>query len=109
MTLETTEIKQKLVNQYIQRFPGEAAEVFTEISVDEIMNYLKDQPLHVTRDILLRLDSITVSNILSTMDDPFFVDLFPTFDPYTAALIISRLDKDQGEKKLTLLIARMQS
>ena len=103
MTLETTQIKRKLVDQYIQRFPGEAAEIFTEISVDEIMNYLKGQPLHVARDILLRLDSITVSNILSIMDDPFFADLFPTFDPYTAALIISRLDKDQGEKKLTLL------
>jgi magnesium transporter len=103
MTLETTEIKRKLVNQYIQRFPGEAAEVFTETSVDEIMIYLKDQPLHVTRDILLRLDSVTVSNILSTMDDSFFADLFPTIDPYTAALVISRLDKELVEKKLALL------
>jgi len=107
--LESIEIKKNLINHFFLRFPDEAADVLNGTPTYEILTYLKNQPLNISREILLRLDSITISDVLKTMDDTFFSELFPTIDPYTGTLFISRLNEDLVNKKLALLPDKLAS
>jgi len=103
MALETIEIRQNLINHFFLQFPQEAAEILNGTSTKEILAYLQDQPLQLSKEILLRLENATISDVIDHMDDLFFSRLFPIIDPYTMAILMSRLEEDLVEKKLALL------
>jgi magnesium transporter len=103
MTSNTVEIKQNLINHFFVRFPDEAADILNRCTPDDILKYLKTQTLENSRNLLLRLNSIVITDVLEIMDDEFFSELFPTIDAYSGALIISRLSSENIVKKLDLL------
>ena len=103
MASSKKDIRRNLIQYYFQYFPGEAAEILNEASTEEILSYLKKNPLNISRDILMKLNNTTTSAVLTQMDDAFFVELFPLIDPYIGALMLSRLDQTLVEEKLELL------
>lgn len=103
MTLAAPEIKSKLIDHFFQRFPKEAAEILNESSMEEILEYLKRYTPEVSKKILLQLNGDIISDILENMDNSFFSRLFPLIDPYTGALLISRLNEGLTDQKLALL------
>ncbi len=108
MALAKKDIRQNLIQYYFQHFPGEAAEILNEASTEEILSYLRNNPLNISRDILMKLNNTTTSVVLTEMDDVFFAELFPLIDPYIGALMLSRLDSDVVEKRLELLQSKLR-
>ncbi len=107
MAVEKKDIRQNLIQYYFQHFPGEAAEILNEASTEEILSYLRKNPLNISGDILMKLNNTTSSAVLTQIDDAFFAELFPLIDPYIGALMLSRLDPTLVEKKLKLLQSKL--
>jgi len=103
MALAQNDTRWNLIQYYFQHFPGEAAEILNEASTEEILSYLHKNPLNISRDILMKLNNTTTSDVLKQMDDGFFAELFPLIDPYMGALLLSRLAQAIVNKKLELL------
>ena len=103
MTLEALEIKTELINQFFMRHPEEAADILNETSTEDILNYLENQSSYLSREILLRLNSVIISDVVDAMDDRLFSTLFPMIDAYTGAILLSRLNEDRVGEKLALL------
>ena len=101
--METTEIKQKLIARFLQRFPSEAAEILNNASVSEALKYLENQPLVIAREIFISLDRALSSAILIKMNNSFVIELFKGIDAYDTALILSRLNTLEVEHILQLL------
>jgi magnesium transporter len=101
--MQTTEIKQSLINSYLQRFPSEGSEILNTASSSDILNCIQKQPVGSSREIFIKLSRDVSSNVLMEMDDSYFIELFSGMDSYTAALILSTLSKDRIEQKLHLL------
>jgi magnesium transporter len=107
MSLETEKVKQKLIHHFIQQFPDETAELLNEASTEEILSYLRKNPLNICKEIILKLNNTSTSAVIAEMDDQFFAELFPTLDPFSGALILSRLDPEIIEKKLDLVSSKL--
>ena len=101
--METTSIKRKLANQYIQRFPGKAATTLNSVETGEVLSYLEQQPMEAMQEIFSHLSPDVVANVLDDMDDGLFAEIFDSLDSYPAAKFISRLSTKSREKKLLLL------
>ncbi|MEM7108099.1 MAG: magnesium transporter [Bacteroidota bacterium] len=98
--METKEIQKELLDHFFKNYPTDVSVVLNTCSTAEILTYLKEQPLLVARDVLLRLERNTAANVLSKMDDDFFATLFPTIDPYKGALLLSQFSKNSLPEKL---------
>ena len=59
MAVEKKDIRQNLIQYYFQHFPGEAAEILNEASTEEILSYLRKNPLNISGDILMKLNNTT--------------------------------------------------
>ena len=71
------------------------------------MSYLRKNPLNICKEIILKLNNTSTSAVIAEMDDQFFAELFPTLDPFSGALILSRLDPEIIEKKLDLVSSKL--
>lgn len=107
MSLETEKVKQKLIHHFIQQFPDETADLLNDASTEEILSYLTKNPLNICKEIILKLNNTSTSAVIAEMDDDFFVELFPTFDPFSGALMLSRLDPELIDKKLDLISSKL--
>lgn len=103
MTLDTGLVKTELIENYVQLYPGEAADQLNAESNETVLEYLKSLPLELAREILIRLRGDVASEALETMDQELFTNLFPTIDPYTGTIILSRLKQPVINQKLSLL------
>jgi magnesium transporter len=101
--MELSEIKSKLVNSYLQKYPSEAAQSLNTLTPDEIIEYLKGQPDDVIEEILLSLSSDTISDVIETFSDDAFSRTFESLDDYTAAKLLSRTEKALQTSRLALL------
>ncbi|MEO9871540.1 magnesium transporter [Ekhidna sp.] len=101
--MELTEIKSGLVDKYIQLFPAEVAATLNAFTSEEIVEYLKDQPLDVSEEILSNLSPDVVANVIESMEESIFLSLFDAIDPYLAAKLLSRVKSSLLEKRLGLL------
>ncbi|MFT7156264.1 MAG: magnesium transporter [Parvicella sp.] len=101
--METTSIKRKLANQYIQRFPGEAAVTLNSTEAREVLAYLRQLPIESMEEVFAHLSPDVVAKVLNEMDDSLFTEIFDSLESYPAAKFISRLSTSSREKKLILL------
>ncbi len=103
VTMEVADIKNKLANQYIQRFPVEATTILNTLPTEEIIDYLSLQPVDVAQEILENLAPDVVSRVLDVLDEDRFVAIFEEIDVYTAAKLLSRTTPVVTKRKLKLL------
>jgi magnesium transporter len=104
--MELKEIKSGIVDKYIQLFPGEVAATFNAFRSEEIVQFLKDQPLDVAEEILTNLSPEVVASVVERMDESTFLVLFNAIDSYSAAKLLSRIKPALLEKRLGLLSER---
>ncbi len=109
MSLAASEVQKNLIDYFFQRFPEEAAEILNGSSTEEILHYLKGHSPDISTKILLRLNGDTISDVLEKMDNLFFSQLIPLIDPYTIALLISRINENLVNQKLALLPEKLAS
>ncbi len=101
--METTSIKKRLANQYIQSFPSEAATALNSTKTAEIIDYLSQQPLNTMEDLILHLSPDVAAKVIDQMEDDLFIAVFDSLHSSSAAKFISRLSDDDIEEKLLLL------
>ncbi|WP_420318945.1 magnesium transporter [Ekhidna sp.] len=101
--MELSAIKVKLVNEYIQRFPGEAAAILNTYKAEEIIEYLMVQPVDIAEEIMHNLSPDVVGMVIEEMNESTFSSLFEAIDPYAGAKLLSRSNTTVIEKKLELL------
>ncbi len=105
--MQTTEIKQTLINSFLQGFPSEGSEILNSVPGSEILNLLQKQPIGTARELFIKLRRDVSSNILVEMNDSYFIELFTGLDSYKAALILSTLSRAQAEQKLQILPSKL--
>jgi magnesium transporter len=104
MTLNTV-VSSSLIEEYFQKYPGEAANLLTTFSADDILSYLASQPILVSAELYSRLNPEVAAELISKMPDELFTRIFEKIDASLAARLISRLNEEQQKKQLNLLSA----
>ncbi|MBT8377670.1 MAG: magnesium transporter [Ignavibacteria bacterium] len=103
MTTKSSITQQKLINGYFQLYPDEAAKLLSDFREDEIIDYLKLQPIETAARLFANINPDISAGVAEKMSDDFFTELFSTIDPNLAARLVSRLDEEIIKKKLLLL------
>ena len=105
MTTKRLAAEQKLINEYFNLFPDEAANHLSNFKTEEILEYLKELPIDVSVKTFEKINPDVAANLLLHISDDGFKKLFSSLDPNLAAHLLSRLNNDDSEKKLSLLWA----
>ncbi|NND09231.1 MAG: magnesium transporter [Saprospiraceae bacterium] len=99
----STTVRDRLIEGYLDKFPGEAAMLLNTFSVERILEYLKWLPVETVKAVLARLDPDTATEVLENMEEDLFTRIFSGIDTHSGARILSRLDNRGKEQKLALL------
>ncbi len=98
-----------LLDYYFRKYPDEVAESLNEFPTDYLVECLKGYSPEISREILSKLSSQSATEVLTLMDEPSFVSLISGMDTYTAAILISRLEKPLVEERLRSLGSKFSS
>ncbi len=99
------EVDQYLIEQYLNTFPSDAAQVLSTFEVDKALEYLRDQSAETASEILSRMDPDDASDILELMDAGRFQELVEHLNVFLAARLISRFGSDTLQSRLKNLSA----
>ncbi|MGB3149028.1 MAG: CBS domain-containing protein, partial [Maribacter sp.] len=103
MKSNTDILEQLLRNEYLIKFPKDAAHTLDALSTTSTLEYLKAIPIENARIVFFNLNIETIIALILKMSDVFFTELFFKADTHMAARIFSRLDKNVIHRKLELL------
>lgn len=103
MTVKELTAEQKLIDEYFNLFPDEAARLLSNFKEDEIIEYLKQLPSEVSVRTFSRINPDVAAYLILKFSDDFFIKIFSSLDPNLAARLLSRLDKTDAKNKLLLL------
>jgi len=103
MTAKILVAEQKLINEYFNLFPDEAAKLLSNFKSEEIIEYLKQLPLETSLRIFARINPDVAADLILELSDDFFVNIISSLDPNSAAHLLSRLDEDDIKKQIALL------
>jgi magnesium transporter len=115
--METTSsnITHALTQGFFQLYPGEAAELLEELSVEERLQFIQGSPanrdsrasgaeaLSTSVEVFSHLNPDTATELIPLMEDEFFRELFTSIDPARGAALLARLDEDAISERLQLL------
>lgn len=96
-----------MIQTLFSRYPEEAAKLLSELSSEDILQYLHTASEPATQDIINHLPTDIISNLLPEMEDVFFSRFFKNTDPVRAAVLFSRLKEGDAERCLALLPERL--
>ena len=103
MKTNTDNLEQLLRNEYLIKFPKDAAHCLDSISTASTLEYVKAIPIENARTLFFNLNTETITALILKMDDDLFKELFIKVDTHLAARLFSRLDKGLTNEKLELL------
>ncbi|AWX45821.1 Magnesium transporter MgtE [Flagellimonas maritima] len=89
--------------EYFTKYPRDAAHTLESVPQHAILEYLKDLPFDTARAILFNLNPDTITDLISMMDESLFIGLFANVNTHLGARLLSRLNKEEVDKKLGLL------
>ena len=104
--METTLARQQLIQQYLQAYTAEAAQVLQRCSVQDIARQLVQQPLELQERILRHLSADVAGDVVETLPPEALARLIDHADAYTAAKVLSRTDPAFYRQLLPTLPAR---
>jgi magnesium transporter len=107
MVTNSSVAMQELINKYFILFPDEAAKLLSSFKVEEIINYLIEQPIDIAAEVFKSINPDVSAEVAAKMSDEFFANLFTKLDPNLAARLLSRFDSDTVKNKLLLLPANL--
>lgn len=92
-----------LVERYLDRFPGEAVDVLSTLSLEDLTTFLQSLEPERAARVLELLTEFKASDCLPRIDESAWKRIAARLDPYRAALLISRLEVTQRESLLESL------
>jgi magnesium transporter len=93
-----------LVEQYLDRFPGEAIEVLEELSIDDLAVFVEGVDTDRGAQVLEKMSEFRAADCLTRIGESALKRIASRIDPYHFSLIISRLSAEQRE----LLLASVE-
>ena len=103
MKSNTENLEQLLRNEYLVKFPKDAAHTLDSISTAAALEYVKTVPIENARTLFFNLNVETILALVPKLDDTLFTELFYKVDTHLAARLFSRMDKNLTLNKLELL------
>ncbi len=101
-------MENELLIQFINSYPEHSTNMLSSFTVDEIVNLLLELPIKLVALILNRLNPIISANALISLPDDKFFKLYGLLDPVKAAHLFSLVEKEDRDKKISLLSAHDQ-
>lgn len=103
MTVTTLNADKKLVQRFLNVYPGEAASLLNRLPLDEILRLLRTESTPVSAKVFVRLNPDVAAELVERMDDEFFVNLFTALDAARGAALLARIDSKTIKRRLALL------
>jgi magnesium transporter len=107
MAANSSTAMQKIINNYFILFPDEAAKLLSTFSNEEILHYLKEQPINIAVRVFKGMNPDISAEVVREMSVELYGQIFSMLDPNLAARLLSRLDEDLIKNKLSLLPANL--
>lgn len=101
--MDSIDVKNQLVNKYLQQFPSEAALVLHSLPTAEIGYYLEMQPDEVKEQLLKNLTPDVLADVLESLKPDLLLNLLKEMDSYTVAKLLSRTNASFRRKFLKAL------
>lgn len=102
-TSEAEKTATALRNAFFTKYPKDAAYVLESVPQEAILDYLKEVHLENARAIFFQLNPDTITGLVSKMSESLFIALFGEVDTHLAARLLSRLSREEADKRLSLL------
>lgn len=105
MAQELAQTVQLLNQDFLGRYPDEAARAASQLPLKEVAKLLRDQPFRLATTVWERLPIETCVHILPNLDRSLAGRLLSRSEPSRAVLVLLRLDEDERSNYLELLPA----
>jgi magnesium transporter len=92
-----------LTEAFFELYPGEATETLEGASVDEVVSFLETQSTRRGATVLERFSPQMAADCVLRLSDDTVRRILPAMDPGDVAIVLSRLDEPEREKRLALL------
>ena len=103
MSTKQTLAEQKLINGYFRLFPDEAAGLLSDFNEEEIIRYLKEQPVDIAVRVFGSINPDIAASVAEEMEESLFQKIFLSLDPNLGARLLSRMDDEIIKNRLALL------
>jgi len=103
MKNKSSNATKSLMKGFFRLYPGEAARLLNIFSAQDILNYLQNEEIPQAVELFARLNPETAAGLIEEMENDFFIRLFGHIDPSLAARLLTRLDGEVVESRLSLL------
>lgn len=102
------DIQKKLIKKYFHLYPQEVAILLSNFNEDEILTFLELQPIEVAAKVYSHINPDVSTSILEKMRDDYFTKIIIFLDPYLLARLLSRLEKEKLQSKLSQLPQKLE-
>jgi magnesium transporter len=92
-----------LTEDFLQRYPQEAAAALDELPAEQAVALLEEQPAARTVALIRRLRPDTAAEVFAALSTPRLADLLRVLEPARAAAILARLDSETRSRRLSAL------
>lgn len=92
-----------LTEDFLQRYPQEAAAALDELPAEQAVALLEEQPAARTVALIRRLRPDTAAEVFAALSTPRLADLLRVLEPARAAGILARLDSETRSRRLSAL------
>ena len=99
----TLDVSKSLIQSYFKLYPKEAAALLNNFSIPDILVYLRLEPTTRAAEIFTYLNPEIAASLIQEMEREIFIQLFNLIDASLAARLLSRLDPDVIQSRLSLL------
>lgn len=94
---------QALLRGYFERYPREIARQLNSISSEQILKILKENTVSRAAEVYSLLNPEVSAPLIVLMDQAFFKKIFVFIDPALSAVLLSRLDSETANERLSHL------
>jgi magnesium transporter len=92
-----------LTEDFLQRYPQEAAAALDALPAEQAVALLEEQPAARTVALIRRLRPDTAAEVFAALSNPRLADLLRLLEPARAAAILARLDSETRSRRLSAL------
>ncbi len=103
MAAKTQRAVDALLQEFLQRYPDEAARMLQGLPIREIVRVLQAAPVPQAVGVLERLIPEVAAQVLEGVDEPVARSFLTQLDPVRGAILLSRLDDELRVRRLASL------
>lgn len=99
-TVQAGDPPRLLADRYLERFPGEAAEVLEAMGTAELTAFVEEIEPARAAEVLEKISEFNASDVLASLGENALKRVTSRLDPYRAAILVGRLPAERREPLL---------